>query len=201
MDELVQSMIGAGTLKTPRIIEAFKAIDRKNFILRDYESLAYTDDPQHIGFAQTISQPSTVAFMLELLDPRPGQKILDIGSGSGWTTALLAHIVGNKGKVYGKEIIPQLVQFGNSNLKPYTFENASITPATPQELGDTAHAPYDRILVSASAKEFPEPLMEQLIVGGILVMPVNYDIIKVTKVTPAQVTKEVFPGYVFVPLV
>ncbi len=83
--------MSGGYLKSPLLIEAFKKIDRKDFVPKDLGNLAYINEPLHIGFSQTISQPLTVAFMLELLDPRPGEKILDVGAGSGWQTALLAY--------------------------------------------------------------------------------------------------------------
>ena len=104
-------------LRSKELKDAFVAIDRKDFMPIDYMEEAYEDYPlplQNTG--QTISQPTTVAFMLELLNPRKGEKILDIGSGSGWTTALLAHIVGKGGKVIGIERILELVELGQINI-------------------------------------------------------------------------------------
>ncbi|MCD6283661.1 protein-L-isoaspartate O-methyltransferase, partial [bacterium] len=96
METLIQQLISEGYLKTPEIIKAFREIDRKDFVPSYLKKEAYINAPLPIGFGQTISQPLTVAFMLELLQPKRGDKILDIGSGSGWTTALLAYIVGQK---------------------------------------------------------------------------------------------------------
>src|SRR3989338_8071025 len=105
---LIDDLIGGGYLKTPLIIEAFKKIDRADFVSENLRDEAYENYPLPIGFDQTISQPLTVAFMLELLQPQPGEKILDIGSGSGWTTTLLAFCVGKEGRGFGLERIPEL---------------------------------------------------------------------------------------------
>lgn len=91
MEELINDLIKQGYLKTPLIIEAFKNIKRKDFVSADLKDQADVNAPLPIGYSQTISQPLTVAFMLELLQPKPGEKILDIGAGSGWQTALLAY--------------------------------------------------------------------------------------------------------------
>ncbi len=119
MKTLVSELVERGRLKTPEIIKAFEKIDRANFM--GYKTdLSYVDNAFPIGHGQTISQPTTVAIMFELLQPKPGDKVLDIGSGSGWTTALLSEIVGPKGKVYSIEIIKELYKFGKKNVEKYS---------------------------------------------------------------------------------
>src|SRR3989338_9261998 len=128
--ELVRHLIEEGYLKTERIIGAFSAIDRADFVPEEYKSEAYGDYPLPISYGQTISQPATVAFMLELLQPQAGDKVMDAGSGSGWQTALLAEIVGEKGSAYSIERISELCEFGRSNLQKYNFKNIQIGRAS-----------------------------------------------------------------------
>lgn len=187
-------------LKNPRIIEAFEKIDRADFVLPEFHQEAHEDYPLPIGGGGTISQPYTVAFMLELLQPEPGDKILDIGSGSGWSTALLAQIVGEQGKVVGLEIVPELVEFGQKNLAKYNFPNAEIRQATPGVVGLPNESPFDRILVSAAASKIPEELIGQLKSPGRLVIPVQNSIWLVKKNSAGQISKTEYPGFVFVPL-
>lgn len=200
MNELVKELIALGVLQTPRIINAFKAIDRKDFVLPEYMSEAYQNYPLPIGYGQTISQPYTVAFMLELLQPKPGQHSLDIGSGSGWTTALLAHIVGSKGKVYGVEIIPELVTLGSENVEKYNLPQASITQAG-KELGLRGRAPFDNILVSAAGEHLPKELLAQLKTGGTLVIPVQDNVLKIKKISEKNSDIQAYKGFAFVPLI
>jgi len=196
--KLVNHLINSGVLKSPQITNAFKKINRTDFVLPEYIEEAYGDYPLSIGYGQTISQPTTVAFMLEQLQPQIKDKILDIGSGSGWTTALLGYIVGSQGKVYGIERIPELVEFGKNNLAKYKMPWTQIVLAQDLELPD--QAPFDKILVSAAAEELPEELIEQLKVNGRLIIPVQNSIWKINKIARDKIQQQEFPGFVFVPL-
>lgn len=158
---LIDTLVQDGVLISPSLREAFLAIDRADFVPRAEKKLAYENVPLPIGYGQTISQPYTVAFMLELLEPREGDIILDIGSGSGWTTSLLGHIVGKTGYVTGVEIIPELVTMGQNNLKKYSDLHAIIVQAKEGALGIPGNI-FDRILVGAGASIFPSELLDQL---------------------------------------
>ncbi len=197
--ELVNYLIKLGVLKTPRIISAFLKIDRADFVLPEQQGEAYQDYPLPIGYGATISQPYTVAFMLELLGPKREEKILDVGSGSGWTTALLSEIVGKKGKVFGVEIVPELVEFGRKNLKKYQLQNAKILKAG-KVLGLPPQAPFNKILVSAAASSLPQKFLSQLSAPGKLVMPIGNSIWKIEKNSTSHITQEEYPGFSFVPL-
>src|SRR3954451_18954914 len=137
------------------VAAAFDSVPRADFLPRGWRRSASYDGPIPIGAGQTNSQPRTVEAMLRLLEVRPGDRVLDVGSGSGWTTALLAHLTGPDGSVLGVELEPDLVAFGRANLAAGDWGNARIEQAKPGTFGDPAHAPYDRILVSAQARELP----------------------------------------------
>lgn len=199
MHELVDAMISSNVLENPEIIDAFRVVDRKYFVPDSWRDETYIDNALPIGNGQTISQPSTVAFMLEKLAPQKGDKVLDIGSGSGWTTALLCHIVGEEGSVTGVERVSDLVEQGQENLSHFDFEHGCIKLA-----GDKLGLPdeqFDRILVSAAADDIPEELFLQLKVGGTLVIPVENSIYKFKKISETQIEEEAFYGFVFVPLI
>ncbi|AKF25124.1 L-isoaspartyl protein carboxyl methyltransferase [Sulfurovum lithotrophicum] len=200
MQELIDSMIVGGALRTPRIIEAFKKVDRKNFIPESFGEYIYIDAPLPIGNDQTISQPSTVAFMLELLEPHEGDKILDIGSGSGWTTALLCSIAGKSGSVEGLERVESLVEAGKHNLSKFDFGPHCSIQKAGEALGKPGET-FDRILVSASSSEIPEELFAQLKPGGVLVIPVRNSIFRFRKLSDGRISKEEYPGFRFVPLI
>jgi protein-L-isoaspartate(D-aspartate) O-methyltransferase len=182
------------------IEQAFRRVKRANFVPEELRTHSDVDAPLPIGFGQTISQPTTVQMMLEWLEPEPGDKILDVGSGSGWTSALLAHIVGPRGKVYAVERIPELVDFGRDNVGRLGFKNVSFFVAGKQ-FGLTKYAPYDRILVSAAAQELPPGLVRQLRIGGKMVIPVENDVLKIEKTTKDKYQKKTHPGFIFVPLI
>lgn len=206
---LIDHLIESGYLKTPRIIAAFHAIKRKDFLpahLPQRHIIAEFDEAVSIGWAQTISQPAVVAFMLELLDPQPGQKILDIGYGSGWTSTLLAHIAarnGAKGKVVAIERIKPLAEFGKENIGKYGFIKNRIVQCVIGDgsKGHEAQAPYDRILASAAAQKIPGDWEKQLKTGGIIVAPVENAIIKIEKTKEGIFTESRYEGFAFVPLV
>lgn len=196
-EALVQKLIDEGTLRTERIINAFKETDRKDFVPADRVMHAYADHPLPIGNGQTISQPTTVAIMLELLAPGQGQDVLDIGSGSGWTTTLLARIVGSNGSVLGLEVVPELVKQGQENLAGEELPQARIEQASDQ-LGRPREQ-FERILVSAAARSTPEELFEQLREGGAMVLPVQNRIEHHRKVK-GHIQTETIHGFSFVPL-
>lgn len=157
------------------------------------------DGPLAIGHGQTNSQPKTVMSMLRLLDVQPEHRVLDVGSGSGWTTALLAHLVGPAGRVYGVELVPELVAFGANNLVATNQPWATIEQADPAHLGLPAQAPYDRILVSAQPRELPPELIDQLGEGGVMVIPVAGTMLRVVR-RGAEVEVTEHGSYSFVPL-
>lgn len=160
--------------------EAFSAIPRQNFVPEYLKGQSAIDAPLPIGHGQTISQPTTVRLMLQWLDAQPGDKVLDLGSGSGWTTALLSHIVGSDGHVHSVEKIPELLEFGKTNCEKMHLGNVSFHLAG-KSFGLASEAPYKRILVSAAARDLPQSLLKQLDAGGKMVIPVESDILEVEK--------------------
>lgn len=197
---LVDQLIKEGYLKTPSIITAFRKIDRADFVPDSLKESAYLNIPLSIGRGQTISQPATVAFMLELLQPKKGDKILDIGFGSGWLTAILAEIVGEKGKIFAIEIVTELYQWGKKNIEQFGFTNLHFflgNALIPVE----KEIPFDKIIASASGKEIPKVWKDQLKIGGRLVLPVVNSLWLVIRKNEIEFEEQEFPGFVFVPLI
>lgn len=182
-----------------RIEQAFEAVPRKEFLPEEVRGSAHEDRPLPIGHGQTNSQPSTVGLMLGWLDAQPGDKILDVGSGSGWTSALLSHLTGEDGSVIATERIPQLILFAEQNCERLGIKNVSFHQAD-DTLGWPPEAPYDRILVSASTDDLPAELVDQLRPGGKMVIPISNEILEVETDDDRQVYIVRHPGYVFVPL-
>jgi protein-L-isoaspartate(D-aspartate) O-methyltransferase len=203
MRELTEDLVKSGYLKSERIIKTFEKTDRIDFVPDEMKPMAYENSALPIGYGQTISQPLTVAFMFELLDPKPGQKILDVGSGSGWTTAMLSAIAGIKGKVIALERIRELVEFGKNNAAKYNYIKKGIAEfhLAGRELGFPQEAPYDRILVSAAALEIPDDLKRQLKIGGKMVIPVGSSIFYVERKSEDEFSEKEYPGFAFVPLI
>ncbi len=200
---LIDDLIKEGWLKTPDIIAAFRKIKRADFLPEEMRDLAELNEALSIGFNQTISQPLVVAFMLELLAPEEGEKILDVGSGSGWTSALLGEIVGERGKVIAIELVSELKEFGEKNVAKYGFvkEGRVEFICADGSKGYPKEAPFDKILASAAAGKLPQAWQEQLKIGGRIVLPINSSIWLFTKKSEEEFDQIEYPGFVFVPLI
>ena len=199
---LIEKLIKEGVLKNELIIEAFKAIPREEFLLKAFVSKAYADVALPIHAQQTISQPTTIAIMLEALELEPGLKVLEVGTGSGYNAALLSRIVGPKGKVYTIEIVPELVEFAKKNLAKLKIRNVEVVLGDGSK-GYPKEAPYDRIICAAAALKMPSAFVEQLKEGGIVIAPIGtrslQHLIKGRKINGKLVTEEL-GEFVFVPL-
>ena len=183
-----------------RVADAMASVPRSDFLPADLRDRAHEDVPFGIGHGATNSQPSTVAAMLELLDPQTGDRVLDVGAGSGWTTALLAHLVGADGRVLGVELVPELAAAAAELLARRGVATATVETARPGVLGAPDRAPFDRILVSAMARTVPDGLVDQLADGGRLVVPVQGRMLVVGRLAD-RITTTMAPGYYrFVPL-
>ena len=183
-----------------RVDAAMRAVPRRLFLPSAQREYADLDQPLAIGHGQTSSQPSTVRRMLELLDVQPGHRVLDVGCGSGWTSGLLDWLTGPKGAVVGVELEEELAAWGRSNLEGAGHGDVVVRTAKAGVLGWPEDAPYDRILVSAQARELPDELCEQLGEPGIMVVPVAGRMLVVRRTPGADLTVEASGHYRFVPL-
>ncbi len=181
------------------IEKAFLETPRWRFVPPASAAYANENTALPIGYGQTISQPTTVKQMLRWLNVLPGQRILDVGSGSGWTTALLSRLTGDSGSIWAVELVPQLVAFGQQNCQRVNIRNATFHKSF-KSYGWPTEAPFDRQLVSASADRIPDELLDQLKVGGKLVGVEQHNIVEITKTSDQKYLKIDHPGYIFVPL-
>jgi protein-L-isoaspartate(D-aspartate) O-methyltransferase len=186
-----------GIITDDAVLKVFEKVPRENFVLEKYRAEAYLDEPLPIGHGQTISQPTTVAIMTSALQPEKGQKILEIGSGSGYQAAILSELAGVKGKIYTLERIKALAEFAKRNLKDY--KNVSVLHADGTK-GYEKAKPYDRIVVAAAASELPLQIFRQLKEKGIMVIPIEDHLFRITKVKGKPVMDDL-GLFAFVPLV
>lgn len=182
------------------VADAMREMDRREFLPRKQRPWAGDDRPLSIGGGQTNSQPTTVLNQLTLLDVRTGDRVLDVGAGSGWTTAILAALVGPSGRVVGVEIDETIAAWGAANVHRQGMSWAEYHQALPDTLGWPQDGPYDRILVSAEASEVPSPLVGQLGPDGVMVLVVEGVMLRVRREGEGEPEITRHGHYRFVPL-
>jgi len=170
-EETISSLVASGYLRSPRIIAAMRKIRREDFLPEEMKPHAWEDRPLPIGFGQTISAPHMYAIMLEAAQVREGDRVLEVGAGSGYGAALLSFLAGKNGKVYSIELVQKLAAFAKRNIAASGMK-ATIIEGDGKE-GYPEAAPYGRILVTAAAEELPPALEQQLAEGGRLVAPIG----------------------------
>lgn len=166
---MVREQITARGVSSPAVLAAMRRVPRHLFVEQALKPQAYEDHPLPIGNGQTISQPYVVAWMTELLDVRPGMKVLEIGTGSGYQTAVLAEMGAS---VHSVERVPELHELARNRLSGMGYGNVYLK-LDDGTLGWPEHAPFDRIIVTAGGPRVPEPFIEQLADPGLLVIPVG----------------------------
>ena len=199
-ERMVEQQIITRGITHPRVIEAMRKVPRHLFVPEPYRVQAYADMPLPIGYGQTISQPFMVAAMTANLDPQETDRVLEIGTGSGYQTAILAELVQ---EVWTIEVIQELQERAREVLEELGYTNIRYRVGDGSK-GWPEGAPYDKILVAAASPSIPPPLVEQLKVGGIMVLPVGdrwgQDLVKVTKVSETEAEHQVLFPCAFVPL-
>lgn len=198
--EMVLQQIKERNVTDPRVIETMEKVARHLFIPEANRSAAYEDKPISIGFGQTISQPYIVALMTEVLHLKKGEKVLEVGTGSGYQAAVLAEM---GAETYTIEIIPELAALGQKNLEQTGYKNVKVKVGDAY-LGWKEHAPFDAILVTCAPEDVPSPLAEQLKEGGRMIIPIGpegqiQDLVFLKKVQGKLEKKSVAPVR-FVPM-
>ncbi len=200
---LVQKLIQEGRISSSEVIRAMETVPRELFVLPENTKSAYHDTPLSIGEGQTISAPHMVGIMVEALDLKSGQNVLEVGAGSGYHAAVVAEIIRSRGRIYSVEIVPRLVELAKANIK-----KAKLTDIVEIILGDGSigleeHAPYDRIFVACASPDIPPPLLNQLKEGGMLLIPAGTgfysDLIQCFK-EGNKIRKKNLGGCAFVPM-
>ncbi|MCD6099821.1 MAG: protein-L-isoaspartate(D-aspartate) O-methyltransferase [Candidatus Marinimicrobia bacterium] len=200
-EEMVDEQIVARGITDRRVVKAMKSVPRECFVPDEYKELAYSDQPLPIGYGQTISQPYVVAFMTQELEIEPASKVLEIGTGSGYQTAILAEIAE---KVYTVEVIEELSKRAEEALTKLGYRNIKFKVGDGRE-GWKEFAPFSRIIVTAASEDIPPELITQCEVGGIIVIPVGpkgwtQDLVKIRKLEGGITEQRMLPVR-FVPLV
>lgn len=184
-------------------LKAFEKIKREDFISQELRRAAYHDMPLPLLRGKTISQPTTVMIMTHALDLEPGEKVFEVGTGSGYQASIIAGIVGKTGKVITTEVVPELVQFARENLKKAKISNVSVYEEDGSN-GMPKEAPFDKIIITSACREFPKPLLEQLKPDGIIVAPVGsaqeQEMVRATKDKSGHLELEFMGQFLFTPM-
>ena len=203
MMPLVEMLKQNNYLRSEELIVAFDSVSSAEFLPQEFESEADADIPLPIGHGQMEPQPSLVAVMLELLEIKEGQRVLVVGSGSGWVTGLIAYAVGHQGRVVAFERIEELHILGQQNLEKFDFIKSGRAECFLGEGQDGFQddVPFDRILVLASVETVPVSFRQRLVLSGKMVMPIRNHLCYFEKRSDDDLYKEEFPGFFFVPLI
>ena len=201
-EAMVERQIDSRGITDPTILEAFRAVPREAFVSEEYADLAYGDHPLPIESGQTISQPYIVALMIRAAEIKAGDKVLEVGAGSGYAAAVMSRIAGS---VLAIERQRDLVEVASERMRRLGYDNVRIVEGDGTR-GCPEEAPFDAILAAASGSHVPEPLVEQLAAGGRIVMPVGdpgwvQKLVKVTKGPAGTLIKEDLGAVRFVPLI
>ncbi len=198
-EQMVAEEIEAAGVKDPRVLQVMRTTPRHEFVLKKWQSQAYFDAALPIGDSQTISPPYVVAYMTEQLDPQPTDRVLEIGTGSGYQAAVLSPLVK---EVYTIEIVERLARRAEQTLKRLKYANVHVRAGDGYQ-GWSAAAPFDKIIVTCSPEAIPQPLIDQLAEGGQMIIPVGeryqQNLIRVTK-RDRQLIKEPLQATLFVPM-
>jgi protein-L-isoaspartate(D-aspartate) O-methyltransferase len=208
---LVNALRAQGLVKSEVVYRAMLAVPREKFLPAESSAQAYVDSPLPIGYGQTISAPHMVAIMCEALELHEGQRVLEIGAGSGYHAAVVAEIIAPRdsrkpGHLFTIEIVEELARFAEQNLSRLGYSERVTVICADGSQGYPDLAPYDRIYVTAAAPEVPRPLVDQLANGGILLIPVGHrhffqTLLRLAKDREGNISEQDLGGVAFVPLV
>jgi len=201
LDNLITLLKNTKFLTNENVESAIRNVQRHDFVLMSDVDKAYYNEPLAIMKNQTISQPAVVSRMTEWLDVKKGQKILEVGTGSGWQTAILSYLVGD-GTIFSVELHPELVEFAQNNLKKLDINNVNVI-LNDGSLGYPDAAPYDRIIITAACSKIPSLLFDQLNQNGLLIAPVgnsSQSLVLLKKTSQGIIEIKNESNYVFVPL-
>jgi len=199
-EEMIATQVAARGVNDMLVLDAMRRVDRALFVPPDLRAQAYVDGPLPVGFGQTISQPYIVGLMTQALQPASTDRVLEIGCGTGYQTAILAHLVK---EVWSLEIVPELAEAARQRLRALGLRNVHVLVRDGWQ-GLPEEAPFDKIIVTAAPERVPDALLEQLEVGGIMVVPVGTDVqelLQITHMEPGHYVHRKLGPVRFVPMV